>query len=63
MACEYCKWPNTKPIIDGDARVTVFGDESQMWVEWYGFDDSRQDHETINYCPMCGRDLRGDSHE
>lgn len=61
MACEYCNPVKPKPIIDGGARVTVSGGvDAQMWVEWYGYEDSREDHETINYCPMCGRDLRGD---
>lgn len=59
--CEYCTFPNTKPVMNGDARVTVAADESEMWVEWYGECDGCADHERINFCPMCGRDLRGDA--
>ena len=62
MACEYCTTTKPKPIMDGGARVTVERYGSQMWVEWYGYEESREDHETINFCPMCGEKL-GDTNE
>lgn len=61
MSCEYCDSVRPKPIVDGGARVTVFNTDAQLWVEWYGREDSQEDHETINYCPMCGKRLGGDA--
>lgn len=65
MACEYCKdWP--KPVCfkrssRHTAMVTVLGPTSDLCV---GFGDIVTDtplmifYQKINYCPMCGCDLR-----
>lgn len=56
--CDYCD--KGKNIIDYQGmRVTI--DDANLWAEWCVEDELYGDYDTINYCPMCGRDLRGQS--
>lgn len=69
--CEYCEAKTrlpigelsitvgTKPIIDGNDEddPIVYVDGGGLCLEHEGVIES----ETINFCPMCGRELGGDA--
>lgn len=60
MTCEYCDNSQDKRIVNNDS-VSVFVDDwrGQLVIKYY--DQLWQiASEQINFCPMCGRDLRGD---
>lgn len=66
MACEYCTREARKPLLDEGFH---FGDPSAYFVGMANYDIEGEgwkllvnfDVEVpINFCPMCGRDLRGD---
>lgn len=58
MACEYCSDKEDKRIIENSSlRVVVDDLTKKLFVNYY--DQFWQlAYATINYCPMCGRDLR-----
>lgn len=64
--CEYCEGHETLAEDSCGAsgiEVVIYGRELTA-NGWYGRCDDIQDmpsaNTPINYCPMCGRDLRGD---
>lgn len=66
--CAYCAGKlNNKPVYDGGAcKAALYYDGFDWMLEltarqedrWYG--DMIEEVE-VNFCPMCGRDLRGDA--
>lgn len=56
MYCEYCE--NGKPLFndDGDGIVIT---QNELFVALYAYEWATACCE-ISFCPMCGRDLRGD---
>lgn len=59
MACKYCQFPNTEPVMIKSGLAVEIVD-AKLWVEYYDCDD-RTENTPINFCPMCRRDLRGES--
>lgn len=60
MACEYCTGNVCKPIVDGlkfEISVTVDG---YLFADFHSYNAVGCCEEKINFCPKCGRDLRGD---
>lgn len=66
MACEYCEGEEPYPLIhkrDDWSEVYVVNGHIAMekyTPQWRGCEVKEQMLKPINYCPMCGRDLRGD---
>lgn len=56
MACEYCEG---YPLWNGDYTEGIITDLNTLLV--FEKESSHSDEANINYCPMCGRDLRGDA--
>ncbi len=55
--CEYCNGSfDQKPVIDND-RVRVYVDAKYPLAEINA--NCITSYEDMNFCPMCGRDLRG----
>jgi hypothetical protein len=57
--CEYCEKPN-KTIVTHVSGVSAFVGAGRLWLRYY---DEKQNKtylnaETINYCPMCRRNLK-----
>lgn len=57
MACEYCE--NEKPLFLDDVDRIVITGTNELFVALYAYEWATACCE-INFCPMCGRDLRGD---
>ncbi len=57
MACEYCD--NSKHLFTGtvDEDPIVYVEDSELLLDF----DQVIESVNINYCPMCGEDLRGDA--
>lgn len=66
MACKYCKDENPTPLRSesGDwPGVVIIGrllTLERTVSQWMESGITYQRMTLINYCPMCGRDLRGD---
>lgn len=57
--CKFCKKPN-KTIVKHILGVSAFVGAGLLWLRFY---DEKADNTVvsmtaINYCPMCGRNLR-----
>lgn len=74
MACEYCRGEDElKSIGNGDQYgisiyLNYYIDEgwyiaAMANARLFGKNYFALEEEHINYCPMCGRDLRGDNHD
>lgn len=74
MACEYCRGDDElKSIGNGDQYgisiyLNYYIDEgwyiaAMATARLFGKNYFALEEEHINYCPMCGRDLRGDNHD
>lgn len=61
MACDFCN--EKTALTNGNFIIEVEDGMLRVSYEcsdtWYNSDACLD----VNYCPMCGRDLRGDSHE
>ena len=69
MACEYCDWKD-KPnpfFYHGIKFPAAYVDGALLAIEFWEkqrlFSEPKRERLTspINYCPMCGRDLRDDA--
>lgn len=68
MACKYCSWTDKPvPIFFHGVEfpvACVYGDHLavDVWEKERIFSEPKRRRLTspINFCPMCGRDLRGD---
>ena len=63
--CEFCR-EIYKPLTDNDKPVIIYGnycskDNDMYYISVPTDDGIEYTVDNINYCPMCGRDLRGKS--
>lgn len=57
--CEYCEnGENARPIIYVDPFLAAIR-ENRIVVDYFKGRSHQRVVRYINYCPMCGRDLRG----
>ena len=57
--CDYCTAWCHKLIVDTGTLSAFVTTGGELCVEFHGTYDQEYDVVPINYCPMCGRDLRG----
>lgn len=56
--CEYCDgWCHELIVNTGTLMVNVTTD-ANLYTEFHGEYDQEYDETPINFCPMCGRDLK-----
>ena len=53
--CENGKVPNLK---SENMNVEVYLNDNQLIIETYGYDTNMDSDVEINYCPVCGRQLK-----
>ena len=59
--CDYCKLRTDTSIIkrEGfDIRIVIYDNGADLDIDYTGFEENRATYVHINYCPMCGRNLR-----
>ena len=61
--CEYCTAWCHELIVDTGTLSANVTTGAELYVEFHGKADQEYDMAPINYCPMCGRDLRGGANE
>lgn len=57
MACKYCE--GGENLFERGAEHACFNYRKELWVSLYAYDWVSAII-AVNFCPMCGRDLRGD---
>lgn len=61
--CKHCEGEPDPIIKSVDLTVYVDAFLGKLYVNHYGGQMWECETEYINYCPMCGRDLRGGEHD
>lgn len=74
MSCEYCNGSDEQKSIGSGEQYGIsiylnyYADDgwyiaAMSNARLFGKNYCALEEEQINYCPMCGRDLRGDNHD
>lgn len=57
--CDHCVSWCHKPIVDTGTLMVCVTTGANLYTEFHGTFDQEYDETPINFCPKCGRDLRG----
>lgn len=59
--CEYCESPIHALLLDTGTLQAFVTTGKMLYAEYHGNSEQEYVEEPIHFCPMCGRDLRGDA--